>query len=195
MLQQVETRKAGEANDLNIDPKRTPIYIGVGVTNEGKITLANSDPALELRVVVAGSHIGDIHAPVDIVQVVRGGSLKPTEAVRCRHLVIAGRLISPDAEIFADKVSLLASAVVSVRTVHAKSVEQQMGCRLNGQVNMGDVEQEVSEFDEKPQSTGGEATAQAAQYKSSFPDDPAGTNTALDGDLPVTIIAAQPSNE
>lgn len=129
------------SDDLKLDPAKTPIYVGKGVTINGDITLdASQDEGL--RVFIAGNFNGNIYAPNGIVQIGRGALVNPSKEIVCRHFVCAGKVRNTDAVLRAKKVSLEDGGSIALNEVHVEQgqVAQSLGSVINARIVMPEAD-------------------------------------------------------
>lgn len=96
-----------------VNPEKTPLLIGTGVTFEG--TVRHAGPTDE-RAVILGNFTGNIEWE-GILQVPKGGKLVVEHSLRCREIVVGGEIVGAEATIEAAILRMGPSASVDVQKV------------------------------------------------------------------------------
>lgn len=123
-------------NRSTIDPSKTPMFIGAGVTIQGVVR--HTGPQDE-KAVILGTLEGDMEWN-GILQVPRGGRLEVQKSLKCREIMVGGEIVgaSDDVVIETGLLRLGESAVVEVATVSVPpgGLEQSRGSVINAKLRM-----------------------------------------------------------
>lgn len=119
-----------------IDPTKTPLFIGTGVEFAG--TIRHGGPHDE-RAVILGSLTGEVHWN-GILQVPTGGKIVVQGTLRCREMMIGGEIVGEgdDVVIETGLLRLGNSARIDVATVSLPpgGLEQARGSVINAKLQM-----------------------------------------------------------
>lgn len=119
-----------------IDPAKSPLYIGAGIEIEGTIKHVG---AQDERAVVLGTFKGNIECN-GVLQVIEGAKVIITESCKAREMVVAGEIVgaTPDVVIQTGLIKLGQSAVVDVGTLEVPpgGLEQDRGSVVNARLRM-----------------------------------------------------------
>lgn len=119
-----------------IDPTKTPLFIGAGVEFAG--TIRHAGPHEE-RAVILGSLTGEIHWN-GILQVPAGGKVIVQGALRCREMMIGGEIVGEGNDVLIETglLRLGNSAKIDVATVCVPTggLEQARGSVINAKLRM-----------------------------------------------------------
>lgn len=123
-------------NRNSIEPEKTPLFIGTGVSFQGSFT--HNGPVDE-KAVILGEFTGDMQWN-GVLQVPRGGKIIVQNSLRCREMVVGGQIVGADESVLIETglLRLGESAVVDVATVSlpAGGLEQSRGSVINAKLRM-----------------------------------------------------------
>ncbi len=123
-------------NRNSIEPEKTPLFIGAGVTFHG--SFKHEGPADE-KAVILGELTGNIQWN-GILQVPRGGKVIVESALRCREMVVGGEIVGANDEVVIETglLRLGESASIDVATVSVPpgGLEQSRGSVINAKLRM-----------------------------------------------------------
>ena len=123
-------------NRSSIEPDKTPLLIGAGVTFKG--SFHHAGPADE-KAVILGELTGDMGWN-GILQVPRGGKVTVLKSLRCREIMVGGEIVGADDDVVIETglLRLGESASVEVATVNLPpgGLEQSRGSVINAKLRM-----------------------------------------------------------
>ena len=123
-------------NRSAIEPEKTPLFIGAGVTFTG--SFHHAGPADE-KAVILGELTGDMEWN-GILQVPRGGKVTVLKSLRCREIMVGGQIVGADDDVVIETglLRLGESASVDVATVSLPpgGLEQSRGSVINAKLRM-----------------------------------------------------------
>ncbi len=123
-------------NRSSIEPDKTPLFIGAGVTFKG--SFHHAGPADE-KAVILGELTGDMEWN-GILQVPRGGKVTVLKSLRCREVMVGGEIVGADDDVVIETglLRLGESASVEVATVSLPpgGLEQSRGSVINAKLRM-----------------------------------------------------------
>ncbi len=123
-------------NRSAIEPEKTPLFIGAGVTITG--SFHHAGPTDE-KAVILGELTGDMEWN-GILQVPRGGKVTVLKSLRCREIMVGGQIVGADEDVVIETglLRLGESASVDVATVSLPpgGLEQSRGSVINAKLRM-----------------------------------------------------------
>lgn len=123
-------------NRTAIEPEKTPLFIGAGVSFNG--SFSHTGPADE-KAVILGELTGDMEWN-GVLQVPRGGKVTVMKSLRCREIMVGGEIVGVDENVVIETglLRLGESASVEVATVSVPpgGLEQSRGSVINARLRM-----------------------------------------------------------
>lgn len=123
-------------NRSAIEPDKTPLFIGAGVTFNGSFHHAGP---VDEKAVILGELTGDMQWN-GILQVPRGGKVTVLKSLRCREIMVGGQIVGADDDVVIETglLRLGESASVDVATVSLPpgGLEQARGSVINAKLRM-----------------------------------------------------------
>lgn len=123
-------------NRSAIEPEKTPLFIGAGVTFHGSFHHAGP---VDEKAVILGEITGDMQWN-GILQVPRGGKVTVLKSLRCREIMVGGQIVGADDDVVIETglLRLGESASVDVATVSLPpgGLEQARGSVINAKLRM-----------------------------------------------------------